>query len=286
MHARDHVQLAAFLSVHGPDYLRHRGKLSSAGLERFWVHSKCRLDRWGVRLKTHSQLVETGKPSDLPRFWNAVRPVIEEIMIGEVLTRVWMSLCAASDRMHRSPSAEPIARSVFLGHMEARNRSLGLLLHGRGLEASLMVPLNRLRRRTERWTDMLLGYIATRTDVNSFGYDQARVREFAMDIREEREATQGNHSWIMLLESAIDAFGNELVSQPANADLNRDIAEAIMGCFRPGFFDRSGMLQPMWESRIWHVADNAQALVDQLLSLDEPCATQPAGPSTKPSFLS
>lgn len=270
MHAREHVQIAAYLAVHAPAYLRGKPLHSPTALEQFWIASKCRLDRWGIRLKTHSQLLETGSALDLPRFWNAARPVIEEILVSDILTRVWISVSVAHDRIQRKNIAEPVARSVFLGHMEARNRALNLLLHGRGLEATMMVPLNRLRRRTERWTDMLLGYIASETDVNSFGYDQARVREFGDDIRGERNATSKNASWVMLLDSAVEAFGTQLIQEPANADLNRGIAGAVMTCFGSELFGQNTLINPMWESRIVHLADDAQLMVDQLLSPNEP----------------
>ncbi|PQO31537.1 hypothetical protein [Blastopirellula marina] len=275
MHAREHVQIAAYLAVFAPNYLRQKGVHSPSALESFWIASKCRLDRWGIRLKTHTTLLETGSTADLPRFWNAARPVIEEILVSDILTRVWISTCVAYDRIHRKVAAEPVARSVFLGHMEARNRALNLLLHGRGLEATMMVPLNRLRRRTERWTDMLLGYIASETDVNSFGYDQSRVREFGSDIRGERNAMTRNATWTMLLESAVDAFGNQLVNEPANADLNRDIAGAVMSCFGADLFDQTTLINPMWEARIANLADDAELLVEQLLTVNEPIVKRP-----------
>ncbi|GAA4432947.1 hypothetical protein [Bremerella cremea] len=270
MHAREHVQLAAYLAIHAPAYLRGRVTYSPTALEQYWIASKCRLDRWGIRLKTHSQLLETGSVSDLPRFWNAARPVIEEILVSDILTRVWISICVAHDRIQMKNVAEPVARSVFLGHMEARNRALNLLLHGRGLEATMMVPLNRLRRRSERWTDMLLGYIAADTDVNSFGFDQERVREFGNDIRSERGSSHKTASWTLLLESAIEAFGTQLVNEPANADMNRDIAGAVMNTFGAELFDQNTLINPMWEARIVNLADDAQRLVEQLLTTNDP----------------
>lgn len=284
MHAREHVQLAAYLAVHAPAYLRGKVTHSPTALEHYWISSKCRLDRWGIRLKTHAQLLESGSPIDFPRFWNAARPVIEEILVSDILTRVWISVCVAHDRIQRESIAEPVARSVFLGHMEARNRALNLLLHGRGLEATMMVPLNRLRRRTERWTDMLLGYIAADTDVNSFGYDQNRVREFGNDIRSERGATNKNASWTMLLETALEAFGGQLMTEPANADLNRDIANAVMASFGDDLFSQNTLINPMWESRIIHLADDAQQLVEQLLSPEPPILEQPRMEASRISF--
>jgi len=268
MHSREHVQLAAYLAIHSPKHLRNQGQIDVAALEKYWIVSKCRLDRWSVRLKTHSQLIKEGKQDDLARYWNAVLPVIEEILIGDILTRVWISICAAHDRIRRKLSAEPVARSVFLGHMESRNRALNQLLHGQGLPATLMVKLNRLRRRSERWTDMLLGYIATETDVNTFGYDHERVKQFAEDIRDERrDSNEG--AWVLLLESALEVFGNDSYQEPANPDLNRDIAAAVAGCFPIEFFAKTDLVQPMWEARIWQTAEQTQQLVDQLLSFED-----------------
>ncbi|MBI1248443.1 hypothetical protein GC197_11475 [bacterium] len=284
MHARDHVQLAAYLAIHAPSFLRGHVTYSPSALEQYWTASKCRLDRWGIRLKTHSQLIETGNANDLPRFWNATRPVIEEILVSDILTRVWISICVAHDRIQMKSVAEPVARSVFLGHMEARNRALNLLLHGRGLEATMMVPLNRLRRRCERWTDMLLGHIAAHTDVNSFGYDQERVSEFGSDIRQDRSASTREASWTLMLESAIEAFSTQLVNEPANADMNRDIASAVMSSFGPDWFEHNSLINPLWESRIMHLADDAEQLVEQLLTTAEPVLQKKQMPLPRWSF--
>ncbi|WP_144976998.1 hypothetical protein [Bremerella volcania] len=148
----------------------------------------------------------------------------------------------------------------------------------------MMVPLNRLRRRTERWTDMLLGYIAADTDVNSFGYDQARVREFGNDIRSERGATNKSASWTMLLETALEAFGSQLIGEPANADLNRDIATSVMASFGDELFSQNTVINPMWESRIIHLADDTQQLIEQLLSPETPIVEQQGREPSRISF--
>lgn len=265
MHVREHVELAALLASRGPAELRKGIVLRAEGLERFWTASKCRLDRWGVRLKSHSQLVQSSPASELPRCWNAVEPVLQEILVGDALTRVWMSLVMLHDQIQGSMIAQPIARSVYLGHMESRNRALGFVLNGRGLPAEKMVALNRLRRQTERWTDMLLGYIAADSDIDQFGHDRARIRDFAMDIRDERRHLGTTREWHILLNSAQDAFRHDLIEQPANADLNRKIATAVMACLGRGFFDTAGLIKSLWEARLAHAMEDTQTLVDQLL---------------------
>lgn len=274
--------MAALLATHAPIQIRTMQQISAKGLEQYWTHSKARLDRWGRLLKDHSENIKEAPTAELPRHWNSIRPILEEILISDVLTRIWTSLCIAFDRIHRSDSAEATVRSVFIGHLEARNRALNLMVYGRGLDADMAVKLNRLRRRTERWTDMLLGYVAVATDVRNMGFDNERVQEFSRDIREQ--ARDGSHSagWPLLLSSALDAFRTSTIDTPAHPHLNKQITAAIMSCFGPELFDSTGVIRPLWELRISNYADDTQTMVEQLLSLESPDASLPThlGPDT------
>ena len=86
--------------------------------------------------------------------WAAVRGELEEIITGEILTRLWSAVLTNHDRLHNTCEAEPIARSVLLGHLEARHRTLALLVSGLGIATEDAVAMNRLRHRAERWTDL------------------------------------------------------------------------------------------------------------------------------------
>ncbi|UUO05872.1 hypothetical protein M4951_21200 [Blastopirellula sp. J2-11] len=286
MHARDQVQLAALLATHAPFQIRTMNQISPKGLEQYWTHSKSRLDRWGRLLKDHSESIKEAPTAQLPGHWDTIRPILEEILISDVLTRVWTALCIAFDRIHRGESSEATVRSVFIGHLEARNRALNLMVYGRGLDADLAVKLNRLRRRTERWTDMLLGYVSVATDVKNMGFDNERVQEFSRDIREQ--ARDGSHSagWPLLLSSALDAFRSSTIDAPAHPHLNQRITAAIMSCFGPELFDSTGVIRPLWELRISNYADDTQTMVEQLLSLESPEAAVPielgSGPNAPP----
>ncbi|TWT33284.1 hypothetical protein [Blastopirellula retiformator] len=275
MHSRDQVQLAALLATHAPIQIRSMKQISAKGLEQYWTNSKARLDRWGRLLKDHSESVKNATAADLPRHWETIRPVLEEILISDVLTRIWTSLCIAFDKIHRSETAEATVRSVFIGHLEARNRALNLMVYGRGLDADLAVKLNRLRRRTERWTDMLLGYVAVATDVRNMGFDNDRVQEFCRDIREQARAGSHSAGWPLLLSSALDAFRTSTIDSPAHPQFNQQIAAAIMSCFGPELFDSTGVIRPLWELRISNYADDTQTMVEQLLSLESPDAAVP-----------
>ena len=83
--------------------------------------------------------------------------------------------CFAYDRTRGVVEAEPVARSVMLGHSEARHRVLTLWSAASGIDARTPVKLNRLRRHAERWTDLLVGRLP-----NS-GHQRVRGRSEAGD---------------------------------------------------------------------------------------------------------
>jgi len=280
MHARDLVELAAIVAAHGPVLVRGSQHLSGTSLEQYWTASKCRLDRWGRSLKGFVSCAADASPpargylaARVPRRqaqWPLVRGVLEEILTGEVLTRVWTAVLCAHDRQHGGEDAEAVARSVLIGHLEARHRVLTLLARSAVIEAEGAVKLNHLRRRTERWTDLLIGYLVGLEDVSQFAVDPQRARDFAEDLRYRSSLQGGRHAWPLVLASLRAAFGEGLCAVSPNADLNTEIASSILACFQPELFDSTGLLRSLWLTRLANVTDDAQGLVEELLALDVP----------------
>ena len=113
MHARELVELSAIVSAHGPVPIRGAEWLSAGGMEEYWTASKIRLDRWGFCLREF--MVKANNVNWLETQWGRVRGVLEEIITGEMLTRVWTAVVCAHDREHGAADAEPIALSVLSG---------------------------------------------------------------------------------------------------------------------------------------------------------------------------
>src|SRR4051812_46474662 len=181
MHARDLAELAALLALHSPSIVHGAGRIPFACHEQYWSASKCRLDRWGRLLR---QLTQASGQPELPATlsWPRVRPALEEILVSELVTRLWTAVATAHDQHHGDDGLEPIARNVFAGHLDARRRLLTLLAEARVIALPEVTKLNHLRRRVERWTDMLLAHLAGTIDVNEFAFDMERARDFAEDL--------------------------------------------------------------------------------------------------------
>jgi len=268
MHARELVELAAIVSAHGPILVRETDRLSQAGVDQYWTASKCRLDRWHHSLKSFSALT-AADPVHRRAQWPLVRGVLEEILTGELLTRVWTAVMAAHDRHHHIGQSEPVARSVMIGHLEARHRVLTLLVRGPGIEAEAAVKLNHLRRRAERWTDLLVGYLGGMYDVSEFAIDPQRANDFAEDLQYQSNLKGGRHAWPLVLASLRASFSRGLSPASPNTDLNGNIASAILSCFQGELFDSTGLFRSLWLTRLLNAADDAQGMLDDLLSLEQ-----------------
>jgi hypothetical protein len=253
-------------------------------LEEYWISSKARLDRWGFALKHYKQAASGLSGSRRTGRWQTMRSVVEEILTGEVLTRTWTAVLCAHDRRHRLTQAEPIARSVLIGHIEARHRAMTLMVHGPGVSSEEAVRLNQLRKRAEKWTDLLVGRLVQTADVSQFATNPQRAIEFARDMNHEGEKGTRETAWALTSASLRRAFLQEFSPDAANADLNARIGSAVLACFPAGLFNDSGVFRSLWIARMLAATEDAQGLVAELFAADQGEAYHKAHPREFPGM--
>jgi hypothetical protein len=268
MHASQLVELAAYVSAHGPVLLGGEAVVSSKLLQDYWTASKLRLDSWSRELKTYETTWHNAPAhSKLARF-RSLRIVIEEILASEALTRVFAAVITACDQKRSASEGEPIVSSILLGHVEARHRALTLLIHGPGVPAEDAVAVNKLRSHLERWTDLLVGYLLSAGDVAKFAAQPSRAREFAEDLTHQGAWQAGREAWTVLLASLRGGVRAMLQDASPNAQLNRQIAASVAGCFPPHTFQVGDILQSPWPERIFSIADDTEEMIEQLWSME------------------
>ena len=114
------------------------------------------------------------------------------------------ALAVACDRRYRG-EVEPVARSILMSHLEARNRALFLIVQGGGVGTREANALNVLRRKTERWTDLFIAYLLPAGDVIDLAIEPARAEDFADDLAQQRRDHNAS-AWSLTLESLRAAF--------------------------------------------------------------------------------
>ncbi|HEX3998504.1 MAG TPA: hypothetical protein VHX65_08150 [Pirellulales bacterium] len=304
MDADELIELAAALSAEGPVLFAVPGAISAGGLAGYWAASKCRQQRWTARLKSF-RLRLIGGSADATRraaradaispdatsaaarsCWRAALPVCREVLASEILTRVCAGFCAVFDRRRGSREAEPLARSVWIGHQEARRSVLSLLAAGNGLPDAEAKRLDHLRRTAERWSDRLLAPLAALGELSDLAHDSARLADFAEDAIDDRvrDAAEGSAHIVgdtarqLWSRSRREAFASCRRLATFNADLNAQIAASLLSCFnlegldemlapRLSAFSRSLLCQ-----RLSTIAADAQSWIAGLLAPDAAAA--------------
>jgi len=266
MHARDLVELAALVAVHAPVLVRSAAAIAPSSVEQYWTASKCRLDRWSRSLKGWTLRAAGSGAGPRPRDSRRIGGIVAEILTGEVLTRVWTAAASAHDRHHHTDLIGPAARSVLVGHLEARHRVLTALVSGWGLDPEEAMRLNEVRCRAERWSDVLLACFVPFHDVREFAVDFSRAQDFAEDLAYQSRQRGGPQVWPILLGSLRAAFRDGLGAVSPNADLNAKIAAGLLGCFPAELFDATGFLQSLWLARIGRITADTQGMIDELLA--------------------
>lgn len=261
------AELATLIAEHGPALVLGPARVAPGAINQYWLTSRYRFDAWGRVLKRFAGAVPPATHADPA---HSVYPVIEEILAGEVLARVWTAVLRAYDRHRGQDEIEPLARGAYLGHLEARNRALALLMHAPGVRVEDAVALNRLRARTERWTDLLIGRLLvdlppTTGDAAEFAADPQRARDFATDLREDGA---DGLAWSLTLAAMRASFREWLTAPAPHEGLNARIASAVLGCFPGELFDATGQFQSLWMLRMSSVAADTQGLVAALFDME------------------
>lgn len=278
MHVRELVETSCWIADHATSFVAFSGPIAMEQIETYWAASRCRLDRWSTSLKALSTAKASSTPLLLQRKKPARLPLIEEILVSEVLTRVWTAVAAAHDQHRMRSELAPVCRSIFIGHLEARNRALQLLVNHNYTALEEAVTLNRLRRRCERWTDLLLSRIAGLVDVKDLAFDQERVSDFQRELGVGSTAANSSFAWQLVLSSIRASFASGLTVESPSFDLNKKIAASILSCLSTELFDSTGQLKSTWVHRLERISDDTQGMIDDLMQ-DAPLT--PTAPPAK-----
>jgi len=267
MHTRELIELAGLLATRTDVLRMGASRLNSDGAAAYWSAAQCRSARWSRAMKQHSLRVCSSASDQSGGLWNSIRPTLEEILASEVLCRVFAAVCHGHEKLHGGNELTPIVRVVSSGQIEARHRALNLLVYGHGLRVEDSVRLNRLRKLTERWVDMLLSLVGETDDVAEFAFRQRRLQDFSAHWR---DGPTGQAQRSLTLASLRIAYQYTLSNVVPNADLNRKIAAGVMGCVGAESFDATGLMKSMWLEQMSRNVDDAQCLLDDLLVNDPP----------------
>jgi len=267
MHAGELVQLAAIAASQNHVLRSQPSSPDDWAAERYWCISKARLQRWIHHIKWLQQQLHEPAVGGPLRLWREAEPILEEIFLSEVCTRVWCATLAVVDHHQLPGELDPIARSVFVGHLEARRRALRLLVFGSSLKSASTGPLNRLRQNCECWTDMLLANLAPARIARQFAFDTQRMNHVFAHGQFPIVAKGTSDRWSAQLVAMHFLLARRTLKPAVCPELNAQMGDAILSCLSARSFDACGILRPGWYLDPFQADRSAANVTTQLCGL-------------------
>lgn len=188
---RRHGELAAAVLLRADAVLGEAASVAGPHAARLWQAARTRAAAWDWEL---TGLLQAGdrEALDADRQRRAVA-IVTEVLLAELLTRLWCSCLAAHERRHQS-RVGVLADRVMQDQSACRGLALRLMTHPTALPPDRVDELDAVRRRVERWTDCLLAALpvdAWRSTVGGvdIAFDRARCQDFAEDSDHWRRLT-------------------------------------------------------------------------------------------------
>ncbi len=276
-HAMALVELAALTAYHAEAFVRSAKCMSQSGVESYWTKSRSRLEAWSWALKQLESAADGHRKHvgsrGAPDLWSHLLPLAEEILTSELLTRVWAAIGCQLDFATQASATTPFVRSILVSHLETRHRLLRLVFHTLKLPIDQQRRIDQIRRRCERWNDVLLGYLVHTAEVAEFAFDADRVQDFSTSLCSQAATAEATKSLLMI--SLRTTFGSGFADNCPNPELNQQVCEAVLSCYGSDVFDAVGKFQSVWQIRLTQATNDTQSMIACLASEDPPSVTGP-----------
>ena len=278
---RQIAETAAFASARSMLLIESSTPISDEQLHNYWKCCRGRLIDWLRNIDDLSSQAADRADGDHLVLWQSAVPILNEIFVSEILTRVWAATLTAMDMTRGSTQASPIARHTLTGHNEARNRALTLMVKGMDVPLGSLSQVDRLRRKAERWSDLLCGHLVLNFQLEEFAFEPDRAVEFGQSQMREILRATDEPVWEFVLTGIRLAFKTMPDETPPSDAWNRGIIRHVLGSFPPDCFDDFGQFKGLRRSRIERGSERSDRLAEALLQ------TAPQDPAErKPGRLS
>jgi len=215
---------------------------TTASLKTFWQSCRSLQQRWTKILDdwTAAGLLDVAILERLaPRVFSA-----------EMAVRTWATILAGLDNQRGTDDFIRLARNAVTGLLQIRIGILSRVLLIPASEAVRTEEIDRLRRRCDRWTDLLLGPLAFEADCFEFAFEQERAHDFGEEGLIADPAT-GPHAVEHLVSAGLRlTFLQHLTAEPVDEPEFAELMQSILANVPHRALHRDGSLRTLLEQRI------------------------------------
>lgn len=268
------AEIALLASRVGREVIADRREPSAGSLRQFWQQTRALQQHWLRKLDAWNS---AGDP-DLKQ----LEEVATQLFITELLARVWSTVLLGVDSQTGKNDLSRVARNAVSGLLQVRHVVMSLLVQQAESTHSRIAEIERLRRRSDRWTDLLIGNLAGQHDLFEFAFDVERARDFALESQEYHPAT-GPHPIDHLVTAGLRmAFLGQLPEALLTEEPFIRLVESIVGAMPHQAFHSDGTLKSPLERRVSATQLRDQQIPSSLLNPESDSADEDGEPDTIP----
>ena len=228
------TEVAAIMAAHSQLFIEQTDEISSEAVGDYYVLSRNRFNRWMRDLNEleHSQPISDPRhPAGEIPGRATVRAITEQILINEMISRIWTVLLLARDANNGIDRIRPVARNIHLGHLAVRHKALRVVQADDRMLSKDLLAIDQLRKSSERWTDLLCCSIMGQYNLWEFAFDKDRAMEFLRDRIDEAGLSHRSRSWVLILAGLRHSFPDtDALSAPVHDD-DRRLVRLILNSF-------------------------------------------------------
>lgn len=259
MNYRQFAEIAAFVSACSGDIVH--GDCPSDNALADYVDSSLLLFRdWNGRLLQFETALRTTAPEQRCLLLRRLNPLLDEIWVSEMLTRVWGAVLAASGREIRSREYETLARHVLICHLNSRRQAFEMLTRHATVLAGGLSRISGLQERISRWTDLLVSHLVESHDVDDFAFNAQRSREFCCHSLLRSDAQPLVLTWTLMLSGLRSAFSGRSLTIPTELPHHAEIVSSILACFSAESLQSGGVFSSALKPQAFRHVTSERAL--------------------------
>lgn len=228
------TEVAALMASHSRLFIEQTDEISSEAVGDYYVLSRNRFNRWMRALND----LEQGQSISDPRHLAGkipgrpvMRAITEQILMNEMISRIWTVLLLARDVSNGIDRIRPVARNIYLGHLAVRHKALRVVLADDRMSPKDLLAIDRLRKSSERWTDLLNCSIMGQYNLWEYAFDKDRAMEFLRDRVDQAGLSHRSRSWVLILAGLRHSFQDtDGLAAPVHDD-DRRLVRLILNSF-------------------------------------------------------
>jgi hypothetical protein len=265
MHARWLVEIATLFAIESKLQEDKSRNLHPSAAHRYWAVSRQRFENWQAALSEQRDQLERAGASERILISRVLRPIIEEIFLSDVPTRVLAAYGARLEADAVNAEVGPIAHNIFTTHQDIRNRCLRLLV-SQGLPVDQTVELNRIRYGIEHWTDTFIAQFSHDTTRLEYAFLPDRTAELIDEAKERSHDSTRFVAWQLMTASCQKWMNKNCRSTSANPVLNQQLGEAVLAMLHPEKFPSLSPFPLPFSERVTTLIDQTNLWVSQLIT--------------------